>query len=53
MIGLSNVQRKGNRIITKVNPYYHIQTHKLGFEVPKTLTRALQNGKEIGDKDGK
>ena len=50
---VSHVLRKRNRIIAKVNSRYHKRTHKFGFEVPKTLTRALQNGKEIGDKDGK
>ena len=50
MVNLSNVLRKGNRIITKVNSYYHIQPDKLGFEVPKTLTRALQIDKGNDDK---
>ena len=47
---VSHVLRKRNRIIAKVNSCYHKRTHKFGFEVPKTLARALQIDKENGDK---
>ena len=38
-----------NRLIARVNTRYHKRTHKFGFEVPKTVERALAIDKENGD----
>ena len=44
-----HVLNKRDRIIAKVKTRYHKQTHKFGFEVPKTVTDALRIDEEHGD----
>ena len=43
------VLRKRDRIISAVNKRYHKRTHKFGFEIPKTVKRALELDKENGN----
>jgi hypothetical protein len=43
------ILRKRNRIIAAVNKRYHKRTHKFGFEVPKTVKRALEIDTENGN----
>ena len=41
--------KKRERIIAAVNKRYHKRTHKFGFEVPKTVARALEIDQENGN----
>jgi ribosomal protein L31E len=43
------VLRKRDRIIAAVNKRYHSRTHKFGFEIPKTVERALEIDRELGN----
>jgi hypothetical protein len=43
------VLKKRDRIISAVNKRYHSRTHKFGFEIPKTVERALQINRELGN----
>jgi hypothetical protein len=43
------VLRKRDRIISAVNKRYHSRMHKFGFEIPKTVERALQIDRELGN----
>ena len=38
-----------HRIIAAVNKRYHKRTHKFGFEIPKTVERALEIDREMGE----
>jgi hypothetical protein len=40
---------KQDRIISAVNKCYHSRTHKFGFEIPKTVERARQIDRELGN----
>ena len=44
-----HVLKKRDRIIAAVNKRYHKKTHKFGFEIPKTVRRALEIDKENGN----
>ena len=44
-----HVLKKRDRIISAVNKRYHKRSHKFGFEVPKTVKRALEIDKENGN----
>ena len=46
---VKHVINKRNRIVSKVNSQYHKQTHKFGFEVPKTVADALRIDQQNGD----
>ena len=41
--------KKRDRIIAAVNKRYHKRTHKFGFEIPKTVKRALEIDQENGN----
>ena len=43
------VLKKRNMIIAAVNKRYHKRTHKFGFEIPKTVERALEIDRENGN----
>ena len=43
------VLRKRKRILAAVQSWYHKRTHKFGFEIPKTMRRALEIDKECGN----
>ena len=43
------VLRKRKRILAAVKSQYHKRTHKFGFEIPKTMRRALEINKECGN----
>ena len=43
------VLRKRKRILAAVQSRYHKRTHKFGFEIPKTMQRALKIDKECGN----
>ena len=43
------VLKRRDRIIAAVNKRYHKRTHKFGFEIPKTVKRALEIDKENGN----
>jgi hypothetical protein len=44
-----HVLKKRDRIIAAVNKRYHKKTHKFGFEIPKSVRRALEIDKENGN----
>ncbi len=41
--------KKRDRIISAVNQRYHKRTHKFGFEIPKTIKRAVEIDHENGN----
>ena len=43
------VIRKRNRILAAAQSRYHKRTHKFGFEIPKTIKRALEIDKDCGN----
>ena len=43
------VIRKRRRILAAVQSRYHKRTHKFGFEIPKTIKRALEIDRECGN----
>ena len=43
------VLRKRKQILAAVQSHYHKRTHKFGFEIPKTVKRALEIDKEYGN----
>ena len=43
------VLRKRRRILAAVQSRYHKRSHKFGFEIPKTIKRALEINKEYGN----
>ena len=43
------VLRKRKRFFAVVQSWYHKRTHKFGFEIPKTMRRALEIDKDCGN----
>ena len=46
---LPHILQKRNRIVAKVKSNYWICTHKVGLEVPKSVTEAIAIYRENGD----